>query len=386
LYKKSLLLLALSFLLALCFSLACLFSGYKMVRAMPAPVEIHRLTQTVIPGSSVVQLAGMEVRALAAVTARDVWIAGQYTDESDQLQAFYEHFDGLQWEVVDPHIPGNGSIITSLSARSTNDIWAVGHYVSGALIEHWDGKSWSLADKNISHNSDLSCVLALSANDVWAVGEKFRVDALGSVTLIKHFDGTRWREVESPDLGAKSSLTSITAVSSRELWAVGGSYYNGPITEHYTNGHWSLVPNPKVSSDQSNGAPFLIAAAARSRDDVWAVGDARGNQFGPLIEHWNNKSWSLVPAPALNGTYQQLTSVLTLQAKNVWAMGSYTDASNNNRPLVTRWDGYEWDLVPMPGNLTQLNAWQQLGTSPIILGIGTYDKQIKLLTIPAIPN
>jgi hypothetical protein len=75
-----------------------------------------------------------------------------------------------------------------------------------------------------------------------------------------------------------------------------------------------------------------------------------------------------------------------LQAKNVWAMGSYTDPSNNNRPLVTRWDGYEWDLIPLPDNLTQLNAWQQLGSSNLILGIGTYDQQVKLLTIPAIPN
>ncbi len=385
-YKKSLLLLAVSFLLATCFALACLLSGYKMVRAMPAPIETHKQTQTVIPGSSVVPLASMQIRALAAVTARDVWIAGQYIDASEQLQAFYQHFDGVQWEVVDPHTPGNGSNITSLSALSANDIWAVGHYASGALIEHWDGKSWSLADKHVSHNSDLACVLALSANDVWAVGEKFRVDALGSVTLIKHFDGTRWREMDSPDLGAKSTLTSITAVSPTELWAVGGSYYNGPITEHYVDGHWSLAPNPLVNSDQSNGAPFLISATARSKNDVWAVGDARGNQFGPLIEHWHGKSWSLVPAPALNGTYQQLISVLSLQAKNVWAMGSYTDPSNNNHPLVTRWDGYAWDLIPLPDNLTQLNAWQQLGSSNLILGIGTYDKQVKLLTIPAIPN
>lgn len=386
LYKKSLLLLAVSFLLAICFSLACLFSGYKTVHAMPASIEIRKQTQTVIPGSSVIPLANMTVRALAAVTLRDVWIAGQYFDASDQLQAFYEHFDGLQWEVVDPHIPGNGSNITSLSALSTNDIWAVGHYASGALIEHWDGTRWSLADKNISHNSDLASVVALSANDVWAVGEKFRVNALGSITLIKHFDGQRWREVDSPGLGAKCSLTSIKAVSPNELWAVGGSYYNGPITEHYIDGHWSLVPNPQVSSDQSYGAPFLISVAAYSKKDVWAVGDARGNQFGPLIEHWNNRSWSLIPGPALNGTYQQLTSVLALQAKNVWAMGSYTDPANNNRPLVTRWDGYEWDLISLPDNLTQLNAWQQLGSSNVILGVGIYDKQIKLLIIPAIPN
>ncbi|MBA2677058.1 MAG: hypothetical protein H0U76_01455 [Ktedonobacteraceae bacterium] len=353
---------------------------------MPVSIETHKQVQTIIPGSSVIQLSGMNVRALAAVTSKDVWIAGQYTDASERLQAFYEHFDGVQWEVVDAHIPGSDSNITSLSARSANDIWAVGHYASGALIEHWDGNSWSLADKNISHNSDLASVLALSANDVWAVGEKFRVDALGSVTLIKHFDGNRWQEVDSPSLGAKSSLTSITAISSTELWAVGGSYYNGPITEHYIDGKWSLVSNPQVSSDQGNGAPFLISVAAHSKNDVWAVGNARGNQFGPLIEHWNNRRWSLFPGPRLNGTYQQLTSVLPLQGKNVWARGTYTDSSNNNRPLVTRWDGYEWDLIPLPDNLTQLNAWQQLGSSNVILGIGTYDKQVKLLTIPAIPN
>ena len=382
--KKTLLLITISIVLAIFCTLACSFSGYKTLYAMPALIRAHKQAQIVIPGSSVVQLEGMDIKALAVVTSRDIWIAGQYSNASDHLQAFYEHFDGVQWQVVDTHVPGDGSNITSLSAISANDIWAVGKYADGALIEHWNGIRWSLADNNVSRNSDLASVIALSKNNAWAVGESFEADSFGSTTLVKHFDGSQWQEVDSPNLGAKSSLTSITAVSPTELWAVGSSYYNGPIIEHYIGGNWSLAQNPPVSFDQSRGAPFLISVAARSTNDVWAVGDARGNQFGPLIEHWDNQSWLLFPAPALNGSYQKLISVIPLKAKNVWAMGSYIDTSNNYRPFVTRWDGYEWDIVPMPDNLTQLNAWQQLGSSNIIIGIGTYDKQIKLVTIPAI--
>ncbi|GAC1471645.1 MAG: hypothetical protein PVSMB5_20490 [Ktedonobacteraceae bacterium] len=381
-YNKNLCLFAFGIVLATVLTLACTPFMQRIAHAAPLSMAVHEHRQVIIPGSGVVPLDGMDVQAMAAVSSQNIWIAGQYTSPSNQLQGFYEHFAGGQWHVIDAHIPGNSSNIASLSVVSARDIWAVGSYAGGALIEHWDGHRWTLADTSVSKDSDLSSVLALSATNVWAVGESFLSDSFSSKTLIKHFDGSVWRVVHSPSLGTKCGLTSITAVSPTELWAVGGSYYDGTITEHYIGSQWSLVPSQNVSSSQSYTAPFLISASALSAHDVWAVGDAHGGQPGPLIEHWDGQHWSLSSIPRLNGNYQNLTSVTGLQTNDVWARGAYLDSANNSRPLVTRWNGSVWSIVSLPGNLTSLSAWQRLCHSNTIIAIGTYDQQIRLLTLP----
>jgi len=71
---------------------------------------------------------------------------------------------------------------------------------------------------------------------------------------------------------------------------------------------------------------------------VWAVGsytDA-SNKSWPLTEHWNGTAWSAVVPPG-GGVSSVLHAVAAVAANDVWAVGSYTDASNTVWPLTERY-------------------------------------------------
>lgn len=119
--------------------------------------------------------------------------------------------------------------LRNLAAVSANDIWAVGdeydnpNTLPHALIEHWNGSHWSVVQNaptsNISEN--LEGIATIAANNVWAVG----LGNPGNNTthmLIEHWDGAHWSIVQSPDDGNEAQLFSAIRIpGSTSVWAVG---------------------------------------------------------------------------------------------------------------------------------------------------------------------
>jgi hypothetical protein len=70
-------------------------------------------------------------------------------------------------------------------------------------------------------------VTALSSRNAWAVG--FYSNGGAEQTLVLHWNGTAWRRVASPNPAGSSNdneLDDVAATSSSNAWMV-GSYYNG---------------------------------------------------------------------------------------------------------------------------------------------------------------
>jgi hypothetical protein len=68
-----------------------------------------------------------------------------------------------------------------------------------------------------------------------------------------------------------------------------------PLVEHWDGTRWKLIPTPDVGA----GDGFLSGVAAVGPGDVWAVGwTAHGDSLQPLVEHWDGRTWSVVPGPA----------------------------------------------------------------------------------------
>ena len=63
---------------------------------------------------------------------------------------------------------------------------------------------------------------AISANDVWAV-EYANENAQGQngAALVEHWDGTRWKLVDSPIAGNATLLLAAAALSGTDVWSVG---------------------------------------------------------------------------------------------------------------------------------------------------------------------
>src|SRR5204863_8090882 len=90
------------------------------------------------------------------------------------------HWDGQAWtRIPSPNVGtfNDCSALLGVDAVSSNDVWAVGYVDTTApgtltLIEHWDGAQWSIVPSPSVSNStqQLNSVSAISSNDVWAVG------------------------------------------------------------------------------------------------------------------------------------------------------------------------------------------------------------------------
>jgi hypothetical protein len=147
-------------------------------------------------------------------------------------QTLVEHWNGTQWSVVSsPNTTLPYNALSGVTATSANNIWAVGLYnnrlgrSARTLIEHWNGSQWGIVSSpNVPQTKNtLMGVTAISANDIWAVGDyATSVPSQTVHTLIEHWDGSQWSIVTSPSPGTKNMLTSITVVpGTQQLWAVG---------------------------------------------------------------------------------------------------------------------------------------------------------------------
>jgi hypothetical protein len=183
---------------------------------------------------------------------------------------------------------------------------------SHPLVEHWNGSRWSILhipyDKHV--DGILTSLSALSPSDIWASGSASWGSARYSDTstrpLIERFDGRQWRIVRMPNQPIKHrDIYQILAVSADDVWIVGDHWnpHVGPHTiwvktliEHWNGAQWSIVPSPNTSCHQN----VLGSIHITGPHDGWATGG--GNYCRPHASpgnrsfrlHWNGIRWALV--------------------------------------------------------------------------------------------
>ncbi len=242
---------------------------------------------------------------------------------------------GYLWRAI-PTAVAAASILTfagaaaSVTAAGATDIGRGGVAAPTNLLDGVPG-----AGKGA--DASLDTVTAVSTHDVWALGGRTAGGA-------DHYDGHSWRWVDAPG-GARSLLESVSAVSSGDIWAVGQTGA-GTLTEHWDGRRWSLVQ--AVNPNTSDG---FAGVAALTPTDVWAVGGssgADGIHIATLIEHWDGASWSLVAGPKFP-RYRRtaLTGIDAVSPTDIWAVG-YRQLNDRPRPLTEHWDGTSWRVVDIP--------------------------------------
>src|SRR5262249_45216583 len=53
-------------------------------------------------------------------------------------------------------------------------------------------------------------------------------------------------------------------------------------------------------------------------------------------------SWNVVSSPNVGSGHNMLYSTAAISPSDIWAVGSYRDASNSSRTLTMHWDGSAW--------------------------------------------
>jgi hypothetical protein len=162
-----------------------------------------------------------------------------------------------------------------------------------------------------------------------------------SRTLAEHWNGSSWSIVRSPNGDVKgnhfSTLQAVTAVSGRDVWAVGAQAgtrdlvpVTVPLIEHWNDTSWSIVPVPRAA------VGVLESASATSASGVWAVGAGQQSGESTVALHFDGSSWKLVTVPTPPNTSGGLFGVKALSTTGAWAVGeTFPNAGGTARSSPT---------------------------------------------------
>jgi hypothetical protein len=232
-----------------------------------------------IPGPSNVR-GLVELETVRAVAADDVWAAGCCAAASSLIL----HWDGRTWRTVPA--PPIAATLKGMTALGKDDLWLVGAADKQTLTLHWDGHAWTqVSSPNPCRGGNtLQAVSGTGATDVWAVGactnNLTNTYLYPPETLILHWDGRTWQTMPHPHPAPQGQLSGVVALAPDDVWAVGAQSGAGGgrgdqlLTLHWDGQQWREVPSPQLGQDAS-----FSAATAQAPDTIWAVGEADGAIF-----------------------------------------------------------------------------------------------------------
>ncbi len=178
---------------------------------------------------------------------------------------------------------------------------------------------------------ELFGVAAPAADDALAVGDSRALQPSGFLgrytNYAEHWNGTSWAATPvpapaTPYANPSAQLKSVSAAGRADAWAVGyvgdpSGFATKTLAYHWNGTAWlqAATPNPGGPSEENR----LLDVAARSANDVWAVGDYVNYPARSLLLHWNGTAWAQVAVPNVG-----ILTAVAVDATNVWVAGGST--------------------------------------------------------------
>lgn len=239
-----------------------------------------------VPTPVIAGAGDLSFTSISARTPSDVWGVGWCDIDEGPWVPVIEHWNGQHWRIVPGPADEPTGMLYGVAAVGANDAWAVGYGQQGGVIEHWDGHTWSVSR---TRSWTFRAVTAIAPDDVWAAG----TDTAGSA-VAEHWDGSAWTDVPMRAVRAHETLYSLSGTSASDVWAVGnagnGLYGMGAaVIQHWDGRTWHVVHAPITKG----GAHVLTSVSALSADDAWAVGYlGEGYNGHALVLHWDGSAWT----------------------------------------------------------------------------------------------
>ena len=288
-----------------------------------------------------------------------------------------------------PHVALSSQLRAVTCSKPTN-CFAVGELAptsgsSNTLVVHWNGTAWSIVPSPSATGADFSRLYGVSCSSTtscFAVGQQFvRSTSLGK-TLVERWNGKTWSIVPSPNPSTpkiSSELHAVSCVNASSCIAVGLQLLDpstccSTLIERWNGKTWSIMKPPTVAGA---GYSRLDAVTCTSASKCFAVGYYSINgRTSPLVERWSGTTWSIVPSPNPEiGEGGWFASVACTAATNCVAAGAYSEGGAG-RPasLIEQWNGKTWSIVNNPNpvrSYNELNGVACFGTSSCMT-VGEY--------------
>jgi hypothetical protein len=190
-------------------------------------------------------------------------------------------------------------------------------------------------------------VTVVDSNDVWIAGSGVMV----------HWDGRTLRRIAAR---ASTAVQDLTAISTRDVWAVGTSIDASRVAGKAFATHWDGSRWQGGGQRRSGFADdaWLSAVAGVSAHEVWAGGAEHIAEFSdggiqPLLLRWNGKGWARFKHPYYDDT--GFAALAPLSARELWALSTndYDYWSNGgDGSWVWHWVNGRWHATQLRGGRT----------------------------------
>ncbi|GAB3423747.1 beta propeller repeat protein [Flindersiella endophytica] len=268
-------------------------------------------------------VANNRLNAVDALTGNDVWAVG-----SAGGFPFTTHWNGARWTTAASPRPGIASSLSGVRTFSGNRAWAVGgtnlgNFDGSLLTMRWNGTSWTEipTPAPIADISNLYDVDGVSPDNVWAVGLQLdSVFPIGSYhPVVLHWTGQAWTLEQLPAIAPSARLEGVVALAANDVWAVGSKASSAggpwaPLLLHWDGAGWQQAAAPVTAGE-------LRGVTATSPQSVDAVGFSGINNRQALALHWDGTTWTSAPVPTLPGNVE-LEGTDAAGPDALWAVGN----------------------------------------------------------------
>jgi len=133
-----------------------------------------------------------------------------------------------------------------------------------------------------------------------------------------------------------NGLLAAAASSPSDIWAV------GQTAIHFDGARWTAFATPTIAGDNTS---YLDGVVDISPTEAWAagivgIGTASPNQ---VIERWDGTAWSVFPGPTFGaGRQPSIYGMTAASANDIWALGTMLVNNESLEALYEHWDGAAW--------------------------------------------
>ena len=302
------------------------------------------------PGSVVApdNFAFPEVLCLA-FQGSDVYAGGNFVSAGGVSASYVARYDGNTWNALRSTINGPVSALIFYNGN----LYAGGAFtnvIAGITnLARWDGNSWSAAGGNGPNRQVTD--FATDGSNLFVGGMFTQIGGIAADGIAK-FDGNSWSALGSGVKGLQGVITGQVnkmAWQSNQLYVVGSFERAGNAGASYVarwdgTNWWGLGGQTSKGMDYNINAVSCLLAVS---NQLYAGGEftAAGNLIVNEIGLWDGTNWSALGDGVSRSFTSGSTAIvrgLAMIGTNLFAGGSFTNASGVTVNGIARWDGSNW--------------------------------------------
>jgi len=220
--------------------------------------------------------------------------------------------------------------------------------------------------------SGYSAVIAPAKDDAWVFGGTNPGGT--SSPAAEHWDGRRWHTWPLP-AGLSGFIVAAAASSAGNAWAVGDEYAlhwnvwvfgSSSFSGEASLGAWHY--DGRAWTRAAGIADAIYRASAVSPGDIWAI---TVSPRGGSVVHYNGRIWGRDAAAHTVLANTQLDDVLAVSARSVWVSGVTPANAADGHLVLVRWNGRSWRRFVAPWTVQQPERFAADGAGGIWIPVVT---------------